>query len=106
MGGVICDDAHTAFSTVRDAFSISVKRKEKDLYNDLVYRFRADFEAIGKVGTFDEIVERGAGAVLEVPYTALAKKADAIRKLLSRDYGDEFRYQLPLLGTGLIVAMR
>lgn len=98
LGGVICDDAHTAFSTVRDAFSISIDRnKKEDLYKDLASRFRADFEAIGRVGTFDDIVERQDGAVLEVPYTAWATKADGIRNLLSRSHANDFRYRLPLL---------
>lgn len=98
LGGIICDDAHAAFSVVRDAFSISINRYEHaELYGRLATEFRADFSAIGKLGSFDDIVEREQPEVLEVPYIAWAAKADAIRQLLARDYADTFKYELPLL---------
>ena len=98
VGAIICDVAHAAFSTVRDQFSISISRKDfPDLYSDLTTRFRSDFDKIGKLGSFDDIVERQDTEILEIPYSAWAAKADAIRQLLSRDYADEFKYQLPLL---------
>jgi replicative superfamily II helicase len=98
VGGIICDDAHTAFSAVRDAFSISISRSDhQDLYTELTTRFRADIEIIGKLGSFDDIVERNDPAILEVPYSAWATKADGIRQLLARDHSHTFRYQLPLL---------
>jgi hypothetical protein len=98
VGGIICDDAHAALSTVRDAFTISVGRRDYDeLYRDLCTRFRADFDKIGKLGSFDDILEREDSEVLEVPYTAWSAKGEVIRELLAREYGHEFRYQLPLL---------
>jgi hypothetical protein len=98
VGGIICDDAHAAFSTVRDAFSISITRRDPPgLYTDLTTRFRMVFEQIGKLGSFDDIIERQDTEVLEVPYPAWASKADAVRQLLAREYSHAFRYQLPLL---------
>jgi replicative superfamily II helicase len=98
VGAIICDDAHAAFSTVRDQFSISITRKDfAELYTDLTTRFRSDFEKIGKLGSFDDIVERQDTEILEIPYSAWASKADSIRQLLARDYADQFKYQLPLL---------
>jgi len=98
VGGIICDDAHAAFSAVRDAFSISIGRSDhQQLYTELTTRFRGDFDIIGKLGSFDDIVERNDPAILEVPYSAWAAKADGIRQLLARDYSETFRYQLPLL---------
>jgi replicative superfamily II helicase len=98
VGGIICDDAHVAFSTVRDAYSISATRTDyRDLYTDLTTRFRGDFDEIGRLGSFDDIIERQTPEVLEVPYPAWASKADVVRQLLARDYSDAFRYQLPLL---------
>jgi hypothetical protein len=98
VGGIICDDAHAAFSAVRDAFSISIGRSDhQDLYTELTTRFRSDFDNIGKVGSFDDIVERNDPAILEVPYSAWRAKAGPIRELLARDYAHTFRYQLPLL---------
>jgi hypothetical protein len=67
------------------------------LYTDLCTRFRSDFDQAGRIGSFDDIVEREEAGVVEVPYKAWAAKASAIRELLSRNYGDAFKYQLPLL---------
>jgi replicative superfamily II helicase len=98
VGGIICDDARVAFSTVRDAFSISIARRAcPDLYTDLTTQFRGDFQEIGRLGSFDDIIERQTPEVLEVPYPAWASKADAVRKLLARKYATTFQYQLPLL---------
>lgn len=98
IGGVICDDAHAAFSAVRDAFTLSVSKKEhQELYSELTTRFRSDFNRIGKMGTFDDIVERGDLGVLEIPYTSWASQASTIRELLARQYADEFKYHLPVL---------
>ena len=98
VGGIICDDAHAAFSTIRDVFTISITRKDyPDLYADLTTRFRTDVEQIGKVGSFDDVVERQDTEILEVPYSAWVPRADTVRQLLARDYVHAFRYQLPLL---------
>jgi hypothetical protein len=98
VGGIVCDDAHVAFSTIRDVFSVSITREgHQELYADLATRFRADFEQIGKIGSFDDIVEREDTEVLEVPYPAWLSKAEAVRQLLARKYDEDFSYQLPLL---------
>lgn len=98
VGAIICDDAHTAFSTLRDVFTISIrKREQKDLYREVVGRFRTDFEDIGRIGTFDDIVERDDFGILEVPYTAWSAKAGSIRELLARDHYEDYKFQLPLL---------
>lgn len=98
IGGLVCDDAHTALSAVRDAFSISITRSEQpELYISIVMQFRVDFEAIRKIGSFDDIVERQGPEVLEIPYPAWASKADSIRQILARNHAAEFKWQLPLL---------
>jgi len=98
LGGIICDDAHAALGVVRSAFTISVSRREhRDLYDDLVGRFRGDFESIGRLGTFDDIVERQDFGVLEIPYAAWLAKANAVREVIARDFADVFKFQLPLL---------
>jgi replicative superfamily II helicase len=98
VGGIICDDAHAAISTVRDAFTIAVSRRDQEeLYRDLCIRFRTDFDKIGKLGSFDDILEREDADVLEVPYTAWSAKGEAIREFLAREHAEQFRYQLPFL---------
>lgn len=97
-GAIICDDAHVALSAIRDAFTLTVSRKtQSDLYQDLCTRFRGDFDQIGRIGTFDDIVEREEAGVIEVPYRAWGAKAPGIRELLARSYADAFKFQLPLL---------
>jgi len=98
LGGIICDDAHSAMGVVRSAFTISIARKEhQELYEDLSGRFRKDFETAGRLGTFDDIVQRQDFGVLEVPYPAWLPKANEVRELIARDYADAFKFQLPLL---------
>jgi hypothetical protein len=98
VGAIICDDAHVALSAVRDQFTITVSRQTyPELYQDLCTRFRTDFAQAGRVGSFDDIVEREEQGVVEVPYSAWAAKGPAIRELLARTYSDQFRYTLPLL---------
>ncbi len=98
LGGIICDDAHSAMGVVRSAFTISITRKEhQELYEDLSGRFRTDFETAGRLGTFDDIVQRQDFGVLEVPYPAWLPKANEIRELIARDHADAFKFQLPLL---------
>jgi replicative superfamily II helicase len=101
LGGVICDDAHVALTDVRKAFTLSVSRQTHEaLYNDLCMRFRTEFDQIGRIGSFDDIVEHKEQAVLEVPYHAWAAKASAVREHLQRNHKDDYRYQFPLLRDG------
>ena len=98
VGGIICDDAHAALAVLRDQFTIRVSKEVvPDLYAELTARFRADFETIGKIGTFDDIVERDDFGVLEIPYSAWLSKENEIRELLARDHSDQFKFEFPLL---------
>lgn len=69
VGAIILDDAHTAFSGVRDSFTLEVDttRNHKS-YHSLVDLFRSSFKAIDRSGTLDDIVEGADHSVLEVPY--------------------------------------
>jgi replicative superfamily II helicase len=98
LGGVICDDAHSALGVVRAAFTISVTRKDhRPLYDELAGRFRTDFESVGRLGSFDDVVEREDFGVLEVPYPAWLAKENEIRELIARGYAEDFKFALPLL---------
>jgi hypothetical protein len=98
LGGIICDDAHTALGVVRSTFTISITRKDhKGLYDEIVGRFRGDFDSLGRLGTFDDIVEREDHGVLEVPYPAWLSKGREVRELIARGHADAFKFQWPLL---------
>ena len=95
---IVLDDAHTAFSVVREQFSISIDRsKQPDLYQQLTQGFRYSFEEIGKQGTFDDITEARDDGVLEVPYWSWITRCQEIRQQLAVLQNDHFPFQWPLL---------
>lgn len=98
LEALILDDAHTAFSALRDAFTISVDSAEMpDLYKELVNLFRSDFGQLGRQGTFDDVVAGRDGAVLEVPYWSWKNKSDGIREKLATIAEEKFVFKWPLV---------
>lgn len=82
-GAIILDDAHVASSTMRDAFTLSVRKDvAEDDYLYLANLFRSDFSNVGKIGIFDDIVSGTEMAVIEVPYWAWKEKSLAVRDYL------------------------
>jgi replicative superfamily II helicase len=80
---IILDDAHVAFSRVRDSFTMRIERKENgDLYDHLTNIFRNEFANIGKGGTFDDIVSGEDSAILEVPYWIWKERSPEVREYL------------------------
>src|SRR5437763_1558566 len=68
---VILDDAHVAFSVVRESFTLDVDSAEdRPRYESLAGLFRRAFRDTDRLGTFDDIVSGAEYAVLEVPYWA------------------------------------
>ena len=98
LQGVILDDAHTAFSNMRDIFSLSIeKEKYQDLYEELTTLFRGDFAQQGRQGTYDDIVNGQEASILEVPYVAWVNRSDEVRQRISGLAGSEFRFVWPLI---------
>jgi replicative superfamily II helicase len=66
---IILDDAHAAFSTVREQFTLAVKNEKasKEDYKHLTNLFRNDFKEIDRLGSFDDVVTGEDFSVLEVP---------------------------------------
>lgn len=102
--GIILDDAHVAFSNMRDIFTLRIdKSRDSDLYNELVHSFREDFNQLDKLGTFDEIVDDnstfGNFGILEVPYWSWQSKSTEIRKFLQEKIGekDDYLFVWPFL---------
>lgn len=95
---IICDDAHTAFSDVRDAFSVIVTRREsEELYRAITSLLRPSAESVDKLGSFDLRVGGQDLGVFEVPYWEWRKVSNEVRNLLQQSQkGSEFEYQLPL----------
>jgi replicative superfamily II helicase len=98
---VLADDAHVAFSTVREQFSLQVKKdKDPEGYAHLTTLFRNDFAALDRVGTFDDVVNGIDYGVLEVPYWSWQAKAGQVREYL-RTKAQEHPYQWPFVRDAL-----
>lgn len=100
-GAIVLDDAHTAFSIIRDTFTVQISSADnQDLYNELSSMFRQSFKEIDKLGLFDDIIEGSESNVLEVPYWAWKAQSDAIRESL-RDSPVASSFEWPLLRDNL-----
>jgi replicative superfamily II helicase len=98
LQGIILDDAHTAFSAMREIFTLSVtKSSQEQLYKEITTLFRLDFGVQGRQGTFDDIVEGHDDSVLEVPYWGWKNRSNEVRHLLSGLSQTDFRFVWPLL---------
>ena len=98
LQGIIFDDSHTAFSNMREIFSLSIQRdKFQDLYQELTTLFRGDFARQSRQGTFDDIIDRKDNSILEIPYVSWANRADEIRHQISAIAGSEFPFEWPLI---------
>lgn len=100
-GAVILDDAHAAFSEVRESFTMEVSAKaDKERYNALCTVFRTAFREIDRVGTFDDTVSGLSNVVVEVPYRAWHEQIDTVRELL-RGEAERSSFAWPLLRDNL-----
>ncbi|MBB1607505.1 MULTISPECIES: DEAD/DEAH box helicase [unclassified Pseudomonas] len=100
-GAVILDDAHVAFSVVRESFTLEISSKDdKDKYDALCTLFRVAFKEIDRLGTFDDTVSGRSNVVVEVPYWAWHEQIDTVRGILRNDGGDT-PYAWPLLRDNL-----
>jgi replicative superfamily II helicase len=98
LQGIILDDAHTAFSAMREIFTLSVSRDTQGaLYKEITTLFRSDFGIQGRQGTFDDITEGHDDGVLEVPYWNWNARSPEVRKLLSSLSQTDFKFVWPLI---------
>lgn len=101
LGAVVLDDAHSAFSVLRESFTIEIEQSpEDDLYEQIASLFRLAFKESDKLGTFDDIVSGEEFGVLEIPYWAWREQQDSVTQLL-RSQGDRFGLTWPLLRDAL-----
>jgi replicative superfamily II helicase len=101
VGAVILDDAHVAFSVVRESFTLEVSSADdKETYEALCTLFRNAFRDIDRLGTFDDTVSGLNSGVVEVPYWAWNEQLDTVRGMLRPD-GANVPYAWPLLRDNL-----
>jgi hypothetical protein len=103
---IICDDAHTAFSDVRNAFSITVTRaKNEELYKAITSRFREIAESVNRLGSYDQRIGGHDLGVFEIPFWGWRDHVQGVRDLLAKNADNpEFEYQLPLVMDSLDAA--
>ena len=96
VGAVILDDAHTAFDVVRDAFTLTFSsskeegnEKQRELYKSLSQAFRKDFDDMGRLGSFDDVISGREFGVLEVPYWAWHMRLDQVREMLTASFATQ-----------------
>jgi replicative superfamily II helicase len=86
VAALILDDAHVAFSVVRESFTLDVDSTEqRERYENLTGLFRKAFKDVDRVGTFDDVVAGSDYGILEVPYWAWNEQLDAVREQLRAD---------------------
>jgi len=86
VGAILLDDAHAAFSVVRESFTLEVTSAgAKERYQSLTSLFRKAFRDMDRLGTFDDTVDGSSYGVIEVPYWAWHEQLDAVREQLRTD---------------------
>lgn len=98
VGTIILDDSHTCIDTIKDAFSISIDKKENtNLYNSLVSLFEDDLREQGE-GSFLDITYGNYDTLLTVPYWSWYDKKSEVLDILSKHNGDnQVKFSWPLL---------
>ena len=97
VGAVILDDAHAAFSVIRDSFTLEVKSNDNNArYLSLADLFRKSFREIDKLGTLEDIIAGSDYSILEIPYWAWHEQLDAVREQLKSD-NENYPLVWPLL---------
>lgn len=97
VSAIILDDAHVAFSVVRESFTLEVSSEdERDRYENLAGLFRRAFRDLDRLGTYDDVVSGLEFGVLEIPYWAWHEQIDTVREQLRSD-AEKYSLVWPLL---------
>lgn len=103
VGAIILDDAHVAYSRIRDAFTIKIaKDSNDDDFSYVTNIFRKDFDEIGKLGLFDDTISgREQFSVLEVPYWSWLEHIPEVREYIRKDADKKYPFAWPYLRDNL-----
>jgi replicative superfamily II helicase len=96
---IILDDAHVAYSRIREAFTLNVNKDDDSVkFDHLTNLFRKDFEDLGKLGLFnDTITGREKYSILEIPYWAWQTHMTEVHEFLRIDADEDFPFPWPLI---------
>ncbi len=106
VGTIIFDDAHASFSIIRDCFTLEINKKEcYELYEYVALMFQIDFDEIGKLETFNDIIKgdnsHDRDNILEIPYWAWIDKIKAVQSKISECGDSKFPFKWSLLRDNL-----
>ena len=102
VGAIILDDAHAALSSVRDAFTLTIKASDhKEIYKELASWFRPAFAEVSRAGTFSDITKDNDYGVIEVPSWAWHRKVPELHDYLSQIVGSVNPFVWPFLRDNL-----
>lgn len=98
VGTIILDDSHTCIDTIKDAFSITIdKRDNSHLYDSLVSLFEDDLIEQGE-GSFLDIKHGNYDTLLTVPYWSWYDKKSEVLEILSKHINDnQVKFSWPLM---------
>ena len=103
-GAIILDDAHVAFSSVRNAFSLTISSSaHNEVYLELAGRFRNAFLEVNRIGAFSDITSGKDFGIVEVPSWAWQRKIIEIQDYISKYVKEIDPYVWPLLRDNLAV---
>ncbi|WP_284091205.1 DEAD/DEAH box helicase family protein [Acinetobacter pittii] len=96
LGGIILDDAHSAFSIIREVYTLNIDGKDnKDLYTKFCEIFSNAFEQIDKTVSLHEIINgQDTSNVLEVPYWSWLDNYNLLVTDLSNNFSNDFAWPL------------
>lgn len=97
---IILDDSHACIDSLKDCFTIKIKRDE-DLYNKFINYFEEDLSSQGQ-GTFLDIKSGKYESILPVPYWSWIEKKSEILQLLAADTDNKsLQFAWPLMKDNL-----
>ena len=103
-GAIVLDDAHVALSSVRDAFTLTIKAgAHKEVYKELADRFRPAFSEINRWGSFNDTIDGKEYGVIEVPSWAWHLKHKEIQQYLADKVDEIDSFVWPFLRDNLDV---
>jgi replicative superfamily II helicase len=99
LGAIILDDAHVAYSRIREAFTLRLSKNEHlEEFSYLSNIFHRDFEEIGKLGLFNDIITgKEKYSILEIPYWAWQIHFSEVYEFFRKLNEEEFSFPWPLI---------
>lgn len=99
IGAIVLDDAHACLDAIRDAFTISIKRRENhDLYQQILALFESELVDQGAGSFWDIKNGEKSETLMSIPYWAWIDKNNSVLELLAPHADENFiRFSWDLL---------